>query len=145
MSSKLRNPLDGLIGYQLRRASASQMGSLGGKLAAIGLTPTEASLLLLIDANPGVTQSELGRVLGIQRANMAPLVALLDRKGLVGRQRVDGRSHGLAVTPSGGALGARAMEVMQRHDARMLCRLAPRRRAALTGAIARLWATEAEK
>jgi hypothetical protein len=85
----LHNPLEDLIGYQLRRASLAFMDGMMRSLEVCELKPVEASVLLLIEANPGITQSEIGRALGIQRTNIAPWVAGFDRRGLVHRTRLD--------------------------------------------------------
>lgn len=96
-----RNPLEDFLGYQLRRASTVMMAHLAATLGDIGLRPTEASVLMLIDENSGCTQSDLGRALGIKRANMVPLMARLGQRDLVERAPVDGRSHALSLTPAG--------------------------------------------
>lgn len=114
----LVNPLERLLGYKLRRASSAVMADLARGLALLDLRPSEASVLLLIGANPGVTQSELGRVLGIKRANMAPLSAALERRGLILRTRVDGRSQGLSLTPAGEATASDALAAMEANDRR---------------------------
>ena len=57
--------------------------------------PSEASVLLVIEANPNISQSEIGRMLEIAGANMAPLISRLQKRELIERQSVDGRSHGL--------------------------------------------------
>ena len=66
--------MSGYPGYLLRRASGVAMGRLGAELARLSLRPTEATVLLVIDANQKATQSEIGKLLDIARANMAPLV-----------------------------------------------------------------------
>jgi DNA-binding MarR family transcriptional regulator len=141
-SPNLHNPLESLVGYQLRRTSAGLMSELALDLNALGLSPTEASVLLLIAANPRVTQSDIGRSLGIKRANMAPLAAALELRGLLSRERVDGRSHGLVVTAEGAALGARARAAMDAHDSRLLGRLSGAARDGLMVALAALRADE---
>lgn len=131
----LTNPLDDLLGYQIRRVSSALMADLARGLGELGLTPSEASVLLLIDANPGTTQSEVGRVLAIQRANMAPLIARLDTRGLVRRERVDGRSYGLVTSDDGAALCRAAKAAMEAHDARLQGQLSVRARACLVEAL----------
>jgi DNA-binding MarR family transcriptional regulator len=134
----LTNPLESLLGYQIRRVSSELMAELARDLGDLGLKPSEASVLLLIRANPGVTQSEVGRQLAIQRANMAPLTARLDERGLIRRTRVDGRSHGLVVTDEGEALCHAALTAMEAHDLRMLGHLSKPARTALIEALAGL-------
>lgn len=99
--SHVIHPLNNLLGYHLRRASAVMMADLGERLFAVGLRPTEATILLLIEAYPGCIQSDVGRILGIQRANMAPMIASLERAGLIVRSAMDGRSHALNLTEQG--------------------------------------------
>src|SRR5579875_568020 len=79
------NPLSSLLGYQLRRASAAAMDELSRELATLGLRVSEASVLMLVGANPRMRSSEVGRELGIQRANMTPLVSGLEQRGLLQR------------------------------------------------------------
>lgn len=97
----LHDPVADRLGYQLRRASSVMMADLGAALAEEGLRPVEATILILIGANPGCTQSDLGRTLGIKRANMVPLIAGLGEKGMVAKAPVDGRSQALSLTEAG--------------------------------------------
>jgi len=87
------DPFAGLLGYHLRRLSVLVMADFTEALAPLGLKPAEASVLYAIRAGTGMTQSDVGKMLGIQRANMAPLIAGLMQRGLVERDRVDGRSR----------------------------------------------------
>src|SRR5690348_5726154 len=111
------DPLRELPGYLLRRASLDLMSKLAVRLAALHLRPSEATVLMVIGANPGVTQSEIGRTLDIATANMAPLAARLTRRELIIRERVDGRSHGLKLSESGRRLTQRARAVMEAFEA----------------------------
>ncbi len=109
-------PLAELLGYHLRRASAVMMADLGERLGTVGLRPTEATILLLIGSAPGCIQSDIGRILGIQRANMAPLIATLEKNGFVSRSPVDGRSHALVLTDDGAAKLAEAKACIGAHE-----------------------------
>lgn len=117
-------PLDGLLGYWLRRASAVMMADLGASLASVELRPTEATILILIGNQPGLTQSELGRVLAIARANMAPLMAGLMKRGFIHKSRVDGRSQALALTAWGHDKVTQARAIIDAHEHRFQSRLA---------------------
>lgn len=68
---------------------------------SLGSNPVEATVLLVIGANPGVIQSEVGRLLGIASVNMALLVARLADRELIERDAVDGRSQGLKLSDAG--------------------------------------------
>ena len=117
-TSKMSDPLETLLGYQLRRASNVMMTDLGSRLQAIELRPVEASILTLIDANPGCTQSDLGRSLGIQRANMVPLMVGLTNAGLVDRAPVGGRSQALRLTRVGMERLETVRAIIEAHEAR---------------------------
>ncbi len=113
---KFKNPLNRHFGYQLRRASALMMADLAKSLGHFGIRTAEASILILIGANPGITQGEAGQILGIQRANMVPLTTQLMAKGLIKRERADGRSHSLHLTPRGQALAEKCENTMLKHE-----------------------------
>lgn len=116
------------------------MDRLASGLARIELRPTECTLLLLIEANPNVTQSELTRMLDVASANMAPLVARLVKRGLLLRMPVDGRSHGLCLTPSGHGLVAQANRVISEHENSLMEGIPEKYRRQFVAALAALWA-----
>lgn len=133
------NPLDQLLGYQLRRASQAMMADLEERLTNFGLRITEASVLLVIEANPNITQSEIGRVLSIQRANMAPLTTQLERGGLIQRTAAGGRAQALRLTKAGMALARECRACTALNEARFLPKLDETKRAALIEQIRLIW------
>ncbi len=126
----INNPLIILPGYALRRISAAFMGRFAARLVGLDLRPAEASVLLVIGANPGATQSEIGRLLGIASANMAPLAARLVKRDLIVRQAVDGRSHGLTLSDVGRRVAQKVRKVIDELEADLLARIPEADRAA---------------
>jgi len=118
------------------------MQKLARALAPLDLRPSEASVLLVIEANPNITQSEIGRMLEIAGANMAPLVSRLEKRELVERQPVDGRSHGLQLTSTGRAVCVRAKKLMKSHEDDLLAKIPPAQRAAFVSILQSLWDCE---
>lgn len=116
----MKDPLALLPGYLLRRASAASLLALNQRLESLQLRHTGASLLLLIGANPDITQSEAGRILDIQRANMVPLVARLIGQRLVSRRKVDGRSQALFLTPLGQETQQKVWRIISAYEADLL-------------------------
>jgi DNA-binding MarR family transcriptional regulator len=112
----MEDPLRSLPGYALRRASAAMMARLAERMEALGVRTTEATILMLIAANPGISQSMLGRMLDIQRPNMTPLAGRLEERGLIKRTRSDGRSFGLALTQAGAKLEGQVRVAAQAHE-----------------------------
>lgn len=126
----IHDPLEDLPGYALRRVSAAVMAKLAEGLSRLDLRPAESTVLLVIGANPGVTQSEVGRLLGIASANMAPLVARLADRGLIVREAVDGRSQGLTLSDGGRRITVKTRSVVDELESDLLARIPAAERAA---------------
>jgi DNA-binding MarR family transcriptional regulator len=135
----LTDPLKDFPGYALRRASARSMSSLADRLAALELRPAEASVLMVIGANPGVTQSEVGRMLDIAGANMAPLVSGLYGRSLLQKEQIDGRSHALTLSETGRALWNRVQKAFAAHEEALFEKLPKNLRAPFVEALRLLW------
>jgi DNA-binding MarR family transcriptional regulator len=136
------DPLKNYPGYALRRASAAAMAGLARRLAAFDLRPTEVAVLMMIDANPNITQSEIGRILDVASANMAPLVSRLAEREWVERQPVNGRSHGLSLTGTGRALMTKVKKALLAHEAELLAKIPASSRQAFLAALQALWPEE---
>lgn len=123
--NRLVNPVASRLGYRLRRSSSAMMATLGAGLELVGLRPVEATILLTIGANPGCIQSDIGRMLGIKRANMVPLITGLIQKDLVQKSPVDGRSFALCLTAQGEDARSEADAIMSAHERRYTRLLTP--------------------
>lgn len=138
------DPLRSFPGYALRRASNASLAELTPKLSALNLRLTEATVLIAILNNPNITQSEIGRMLGIASANVAPLIGRLDDRGLIERIRFDGRSHGLDLTAEGKALAQQTYTVVEAHEADLINRLPESQRDSFVAALNSLWSTDGD-
>jgi len=98
-------------------------------LKGLDLSPTEATVLNVIEANRNVNQSDIGRLLDIARANMAPLVSRLAQRDLIERQPLDKRSHGLILSRTGRNLTTKVKKVFADHEADLLTRIPASQRA----------------
>ncbi|MEZ5892968.1 MAG: MarR family winged helix-turn-helix transcriptional regulator [Parvularculaceae bacterium] len=137
-ASKLVDPLETNLGYQLRRLSAAAMADLSARLASSGVKPSEATVLLFIQANPETTQSAVGRRLSIQRANMAPIIAALEERNLIRRTPLNGRSFGLACTRTGATFAEKLKKSVASHEAAFFGALDGKERERLIRTIAAL-------
>lgn len=135
----VQDPLRKFPGYALRRASNAFLSDLTPRLAELDLRLTEASILTVIRANPNITQSEIGKLLSIASANVAPIIGRLDERGLLERVRVDGRSHGLCLTDQGSHLAKQALAIMEAQEVRLLQRIPPEHRDGFVELINGLW------
>jgi DNA-binding MarR family transcriptional regulator len=119
--------LDGHLGYFLRRAQVAVFQDFIRTLAEIDIRPAQYSVLIVIGANTGLSQSDVAQTLGIERARLVRLLDRLERRGLTQRlpSRVDRRSHVLKLTPAGQRVLKRAKALAAVHEARLLERLGP--------------------
>lgn len=128
-----------LPGYHLRRAANAVVAELTEALAPLDLRLTDASMLFTVADCPRITPSELGKVLGIQRANMVPMVARLEQRGVIFRTPLDGRSFGLELTPPGAELCRQARDILLACEVRLLERVPIAHRDHLVPALGALW------
>ena len=133
------DPLIRFPGYALRRAANATAAELSARLAALDLRQSDASLLMLVASNPGATSSALGRALGVERANMVPLLKRLDEAGLIEREAIDGKSQGLRLTPAGLRRLAEARKIIEAFEAELLARVPAEHRDHLLPALNAIW------
>ena len=133
------DPLLRFPGYALRRAANSTAAELSARLAKVELRQSDASLLMLVASNPGATSSALGRALGIERANMVPLLKRLEEAGLIEREAIDGKSQGLRLTPAGLRRLAEARKIIEAFEAELLARVPAEHRDHLLPALNAIW------
>lgn len=134
-----KDAVDNLLGYHIRRLSVVVMSDLANALAPLRLKPAEASTLLVIAAKPGTSQSEVGRCLGILRANMAPLIGNLIKRNLIERERVDGRSQSLHLTKVGKVTAHDAQRIIREHEARLFGTLSAGAQQRMIATLRDLW------
>ncbi len=98
--------LESQIGFQLRLAQLAVFGELIERMREIGLRPVDLSVLMLIEAEPGLRQHVIGDKLKIQRPNVVALIDVLQERGLVDREvdKTDRRANQLILTADGRAL-----------------------------------------
>lgn len=136
------DPLKDYPGYLLRRASAAAMANLADRLSLLDLRPAEATVLLVVDANPSATLSQVGRLLRIASANMTPLIARLESRNLIEREPMDGRSQGLLLAPLGRALTLQIKDVVADHEAALIERIPAAARGEFLMALRAIWTSE---
>ena len=110
--------LDELLGYSLRRAQVAMFMAFHDATRGMQITPPRFTALVVIGANPGLSQTLLGNVLGIARSGAMLLADWLEDRGLVERRHRpdDGRSWGLYLTRRGEGLVERMKRRVTRFD-----------------------------
>jgi DNA-binding MarR family transcriptional regulator len=139
-NSESSGMLGGLVGYRLRRASGRMMADFASSMAPAALRPVLFGMLCVIRANPGIIQMGLGAELGIQRANLVPLVNELTGRDLIERRPApnDRRAFALYLTPEGERLLDQAETMVLQHEERMLSALSRAERAKLLELLAKI-------
>jgi DNA-binding MarR family transcriptional regulator len=129
--------LGGHLGYFIRRVQVWIFQDFIRTLAQIDISPAQFSVLVVISANPGLSQIELAATLGIERARLARLLHRLQGRGLIQRleSSEDGRRHALQLTPPGRALLTRAKTLAARHERRLVEKLGAERHRTLIKAL----------
>jgi len=122
--------LASLVGYRLRRAQQELFRDFAASIR--DLSPGQAGLLMLIEANPGVTQSRLAQAMALDRSTMVGVLDALEVRGWIERRKgSDRRTNGLWLTRPGRALLARVKRRIADHEARVTARLSAGERARL--------------
>jgi DNA-binding MarR family transcriptional regulator len=136
LSTRALNPRDKTEAPKPARRSSAAIqegrlsGLLGYALAPLGLTPGQLGALLLIEANRGLSQTQLGAALGIDRSSVVPLLDRLEGLDLIRRtaHASDRRTHALALTDAGTAAIRRLLPLLDAHERRIAADLSPSER-----------------
>src|SRR5437870_988095 len=99
-------PLGHMVGFHLRLAQEASFRGFAQRVGARQLRPRRFAILLLIDQNPGLTQTALSRASGRDKSTLTPALDDLERRGLVERRRSpkDRRVRALYLTGGGRSL-----------------------------------------
>jgi DNA-binding MarR family transcriptional regulator len=129
--------LPSLLGYRLRLAQQAVFRDFASSVGE--LSPGRVGILLLLEANPGVTQGRLAQAVSLDRSTMVGIVDMLEERGLIERRRgEDRRTNGLWLTEGGRALIARLKRRIQAHERRVAARLTAQERAQLLALLEKL-------
>jgi DNA-binding MarR family transcriptional regulator len=112
--------LPNLLGFNLRRAQIALWRDFNRTVREGEVRPGVFSLLMLIDANPGVAQIDLAIQLDIDKATVVGLIHGLQRKKWVTRKTsdTDRRRQGLSLTTAGRKALRNMRQEMLEHEAR---------------------------
>jgi DNA-binding MarR family transcriptional regulator len=135
----VRDPLSDLPGYSLRRAANAMMAELATRLEAIGLRISDATVLLVVAGRKGLTSSDIGRMLDIQRANMVPLLNRLEAARLIERQPLDRKSQAIVLTEAGRDKLKQVRKVTGKFEKDLLAKVPKEHREHLVPALNALW------
>jgi DNA-binding MarR family transcriptional regulator len=129
-----------LLGYHLRRAQLAVFADFARSMADIDVTPGQFGVLARITANPGLTQSALGRAMGIERSTVVSVIDRLEKRGLVIRGEAEGdrRANALALSAEGQRLYREATRRVRLHERRIARGLTPAETKSLLGLLRKM-------
>jgi DNA-binding MarR family transcriptional regulator len=122
--------LDEHLGYVLRRAQLAGFEAFHHATERTDITPARYTAMMIVRANPGLTQSALGAALGTARSGAMMLADWLEKRGLAERrhQPDDGRAWGLHLTRRGEARLRELSRRVRANDAAFASRLSAEER-----------------
>lgn len=110
--------LDGIIGLHLALSHAAVYRHFMETFTVLGLTQKQVAVLWLIETYPGISQTDIAKLLRMDRATMMAIVNRLQaRKYLVrGRSATDKRRQTLVLGPDGRVALENAKVVIREHE-----------------------------
>ena len=135
--------LEELLGYRLRLAQQALFRDFAASVGEV--SPGRVGILLLVEANPGVTQSRLAHAVHLDRSTMVGVIDALEARGLIERRRgEDRRTNGLWLTRGGRSLLARLKDRFEAHERRFASRLSAAERTQLVALLEKLSGSSAK-
>lgn len=110
-----------LIGYHVRLAQMAIFADFDRALGDLQLSPGLFGLLVVIEANPGLRQSQLAEAARLDRSTLVPALDKLEARGLVERRPApdDRRSNGLFLNTAGHDALQAAKRAVREHERRI--------------------------
>ncbi|MBX2855489.1 MAG: MarR family winged helix-turn-helix transcriptional regulator [Rhodobacteraceae bacterium] len=110
--------LESLVGYNLKRVYILMDSDFRRTFEGDDMPPRVFSTLAIISESPGVMQSEVARMLGIERSGLVAIVDGLEKRGLVERKPFPGdrRVHALHPTKAGRETFNRGINAVTAHE-----------------------------
>jgi DNA-binding MarR family transcriptional regulator len=130
-----------LLGYNLRRAHLTVFQRFAADFARHDISAPQYGTLILIDANPGISQSAVAEALRFDRSTLVQIIDRLEKRGLVVREVAahDRRSHALRLTADGRALLAKLVAVGAKHERAIAAALTAAEREALVALLEKVY------
>lgn len=129
-----------VIGLYLFMVYGRLVRSMGRSTRFAAINPVAIGVPALLKAHPGISQTELAELLGVERATAGEQVAQCIRAGFVTRKRSneDRRKYALYVTAKGQANLHHIARLIPLHEQSLFGRLTARERTSLYRTLAKL-------
>jgi DNA-binding MarR family transcriptional regulator len=129
-----------IVGFHLRLAHGAVYRHFTETFADLGLTQKQVSILWLIDDHPEIAQTDLARLMRMDRATTMAIVNRLQARDLLvrGKSALDGRKQTLQLTKDGEAILSDAKTAIAEHEAWLKARFSAAEVAKLIELLARI-------
>lgn len=130
-----------LIGFNLRCAQLALFQHFNATVGKENISAPQFGTLLLIEANPGISQSAVAEALRFDRSTLVQIIDRLEGRGLVVRRvsPQDRRSHALELTAEGMEFLAKLKTMAVAHEAEVAAHLDEAERAKLIELLTKLY------
>lgn len=111
-------PVGRYVGAQIRLTHVAAIDALEVLFAPFKSSPVRFALLDHANEFPGTTQASIAEMLDVDRTTLVPMIAALEKQGLLRRQRLaeDRRASEVWITPKGLTLLNKLKPIAQAHD-----------------------------
>ena len=111
--------INGLVGFPIRLAHGACYRHFTETFVDLDLTQKQVSVLWLIYDHPGISQTDLGQRLRMDRATTMTIVNRLQARNYLRREKSpsDGRKQALYLEPQGEAVLIKARAAIREHEA----------------------------
>ena len=133
--------LPNLIGFNLRCAQLTLFQHFSNSVGREGISAPQFGALLLIEANPDISQSAVAEALRFDRSTLVQIIDRLEGRGLVVRNvsPTDRRSHALRLTDEGISELAMLKDLALQHEADVTTGLSEAEQTQLISLLAKLY------
>jgi len=121
------------LGFPVRLVQVEIFKDFALAMGELGVTPAIFSVMEVLRANPGITQSKLAAIVKLDRSSVVPLLDKLEKRGIVARRTstTDRRHNHLDLTDDGAQLLELATERVRIHNERFISPLSAQERKTL--------------
>ena len=132
--------LPNLIGFNLRCAQLTLFQHFNRSVGREGISAAQFGALLLIEANPDISQSAVAEALRFDRSTLVQIIDRLEGRGLVVRNvsPTDRRSHALRLTDEGVSELEMLKDLALQHEADVTAELSEAEQTQLISLLAKL-------
>lgn len=130
-AGRVRFDLATTPGHLMRRAQQYSFDLFSEEVGTVGLTPRQFAVLVAIEQDEGLSQTDLVRATGIDRSTLADMISRMLDKKLIARQRTksDQRANSVGITAAGRRALRAALPKVKKAEARLLAPIPRSKRA----------------